>query len=131
MSHAGRRSQVLGLTVLAWGNSVPDMITDVTMARTGFANMAMTACFGGPLCNMLTGLGLGFLALLRASHAASAAVQLTPVTCANAVCLIGNCVAIVAVGVVHRWRVPRRYSLVLLCVYAVYLVINLGMTVWS
>ena len=99
------------------------------MARTGFANMAMTACYGGPLCNMLTGLGLGFLALLRASHTASAPVQLTAATCANAICLMVNCVAIVTVGVMHQRRVPRQYAVVLLCVYSVYLVINLGMNV--
>ena len=28
-------SLVLGLTLLAWGNSIPDLITDVAMARTG------------------------------------------------------------------------------------------------
>ena len=30
-------SLVLGLTLLAWGNSIPDLITDVAMARTGCA----------------------------------------------------------------------------------------------
>ena len=121
--------QVLGLTVLAWGNSVPDMITDVAMARTGLANMAMTACFGGPMCNMLTGLGLGFLTLLSSSHSATTPVQLSVVTGANALFLVTNCVAIMAVGVLHSKRVPRQYALILLCIYACYLLVNLSMVV--
>ena len=45
--------QVLGLTVLAWGNSVGDMSTNCAMARKGLANMAMTACYAGPVFNLL------------------------------------------------------------------------------
>ena len=45
--------QVLGLTVLAWGNSVGDMSTNMAMARKGLANMAMTACYAGPVFNLL------------------------------------------------------------------------------
>ena len=47
--------QVLGLTVLAWGNSVGDMSTNMAMARKGLANMAMTACYAGPVFNLLVG----------------------------------------------------------------------------
>lgn len=46
-------AQVLGLTVLAWGNSVGDMSTNMAMARKGLANMAMTACYAGPVFNLL------------------------------------------------------------------------------
>jgi sodium/potassium/calcium exchanger 6 len=123
-------AQVLGLTVLAWGNSVPDLITDVTMARTGFANMAMTACFAGPMCNMLTGLGLGFLALLRKSNAPTTPVHLSGVTLVDGLYLIANCAAFVAVGLAWHNRVPRHYALVLPCVYAVYLFMNLVLE-WS
>lgn len=45
--------QVLGLTVLAWGNSIGDLSTNMAMARKGLANMAMTACYAGPLFNLL------------------------------------------------------------------------------
>ncbi len=45
--------QVLGLTVLAWGNSIGDMSTNMAMARKGLANMAMTACYAGPVFNLL------------------------------------------------------------------------------
>lgn len=40
---------ILGLTVLAWGNSVGDLIANVAMARHGYQRMAISACFGGPL----------------------------------------------------------------------------------
>ena len=123
--------QVLGLTVLAWGNSMPDLITDVTMARTGFANMAMTACFAGPMCNMLTGLGLGFLALLRKSDALSTAVHLQALTLIDSMYLIANCAVFVGVGLAWQQRVPRQYALVLLCVYAAYLCMNLGFEWWQ
>lgn len=40
---------ILGLTVLAWGNSLGDFISNLSMARQGFPKMGISACFGGPL----------------------------------------------------------------------------------
>lgn len=56
ITHAS--NSLLGLTVLAWGNSVGDLITDVSVARAGFPQMAIAGCFGGPVFNLLFGLGL-------------------------------------------------------------------------
>ncbi|CAM2103318.1 unnamed protein product [Caretta caretta] len=52
---------VLGLTLLAWGNSIGDTFSDLTMARHGYPRMAFSACFGGIIFNMLVGVGLGCL----------------------------------------------------------------------
>ncbi|XP_039188424.1 mitochondrial sodium/calcium exchanger protein isoform X1 [Crotalus tigris] len=58
---------VLGLTLLAWGNSVGDMFSDLTMARQGYPRMAFSACFGGIIFNMLVGVGLGCLLQMSSS----------------------------------------------------------------
>ncbi|ETE62977.1 Sodium/potassium/calcium exchanger 6, partial [Ophiophagus hannah] len=44
---------VLGLTLLAWGNSIGDMFSDLTMARQGYPRMAFSACFGGIIFSIL------------------------------------------------------------------------------
>ncbi|XP_025893214.1 mitochondrial sodium/calcium exchanger protein [Nothoprocta perdicaria] len=59
---------VLGLTLLAWGNSIGDTFSDLTMARQGYPRMAFSACFGGIIFNMLVGVGLGCLLQMSTSH---------------------------------------------------------------
>ena len=51
---------VLGLTVLAWGNSIGDFVADTATARQGYPRMGFSACFGGPLLNLLLGIGISF-----------------------------------------------------------------------
>ncbi|KAL0257875.1 hypothetical protein SLS55_007042 [Diplodia seriata] len=50
---------ILGLTIFAVGNSLGDLVADITVARLGFPVMALSACFGGPMLNILLGIGLG------------------------------------------------------------------------
>ncbi|KAK0748187.1 Sodium/calcium exchanger protein-domain-containing protein [Apiosordaria backusii] len=50
---------ILGLTVFAVGNSLGDLVADVTVARLGYPVMALAACFGGPMLNILLGIGIG------------------------------------------------------------------------
>ncbi|NWT39099.1 NCLX protein, partial [Chroicocephalus maculipennis] len=50
---------VLGGGGLAWGNSIGDTFSDLTMARQGYPRMAFSACFGGIIFNILVGVGLG------------------------------------------------------------------------
>lgn len=51
---------VLGITVLAWGNSVGDMISNIVVARAGYATMAIGASYASPLLNAMIGLGMSF-----------------------------------------------------------------------
>ncbi|KAB5536360.1 Sodium/calcium exchanger protein-domain-containing protein [Coniochaeta sp. 2T2.1] len=55
----GISEAILGLTVFAVGNSLGDLVADVTVARLGYPVMALAACFGGPMLNILLGVGIG------------------------------------------------------------------------
>ena len=52
---------ILGLTIFAVGNSLGDLVADITVARLGYPVMALSACFGGPMLNILLGVGLSGL----------------------------------------------------------------------
>jgi sodium/potassium/calcium exchanger 6 len=42
-------STIMGLTILAWGNSVGDTISNIVVSRHGQPQMAIGACFAAPL----------------------------------------------------------------------------------
>lgn len=45
-------NSMLGISVLALGNSIGDLIANITLARRGHAKMGFSACFGGPMFSM-------------------------------------------------------------------------------
>lgn len=53
---AGISEDFLGATVLAWANCVGDLVSNMAVAKAGQAAMAVTACFAGPVFNLLVGL---------------------------------------------------------------------------
>eukprot|EP00049_Salpingoeca_infusionum_P006060 m.100790 g.100790 ORF g.100790 m.100790 type:complete len:697 (-) comp13183_c0_seq3:4403-6493(-) len=57
----GISDAILGLTVLAWGNSIGDFVSNITVAKQGFPQMAAGACFGGPALNVFLGIGISCL----------------------------------------------------------------------
>ncbi|XP_053963671.1 mitochondrial sodium/calcium exchanger protein-like [Anastrepha ludens] len=56
-----RSNSFLDCTLQAWGNSISDLISILTLARHGYPRMGYAACFGGPFFNSITSLGGVFM----------------------------------------------------------------------
>jgi solute carrier family 24 (sodium/potassium/calcium exchanger), member 6 len=57
----GISDAILGLTIFAVGSSLGDLVANITVAKLGYPVMALSACFGGPMLNILLGIGLSGL----------------------------------------------------------------------
>ena len=120
----GVDQDLLGLTVLAWGNSIGDLSTNIAMAKKGLGNMSMTACFAGPVFNMLVGLSLGVFAYLSANNVRSFPVTLDTKVFIGMVMLVIYCLAVVVVGLLPfggRNRIPREFGYFGVGWYALYI----------
>ncbi|XP_073528222.1 mitochondrial sodium/calcium exchanger protein isoform X1 [Phyllobates terribilis] len=116
---------VLGLTLLAWGNSIGDFVSDLTLARQGYPRMAFSACFGGIIFNVLIGVGLGCL------------IQMGPSTTVLQLEAQGLLVWILAGGLgvslvfsliavpIQCFHLQRGYGIALIFLYVFFLVIAL------
>jgi len=117
---------IMGLTVLAWGNSMADLSANVTMARKGLANMAITACFAGPVFNILIGLGAGFSVLRNSTKLDTNYVSLTPSITTGFVFCFVNCGLVLVAGLaVNKGSIPAGYGYVAITLYAAYVVTSL------
>ncbi|XP_076910376.1 cation/calcium exchanger 5-like [Bidens hawaiensis] len=116
---------LLGLTVLAWGNSVGDLVADVAVAKAGQPAMAMAGCFAGPMFNMLFGLGTALV--IQTAHVYPEAYELhfhVSIVVAF-VFLILSLMGTLLVVTWCRFRVPRFWGFCLVGLYVFFIVISL------
>lgn len=117
---------VLGLTVLAFGNSLQDLVANVTMSKKGLSTMATTACLAGPIFNLCVGLGFGFWALLKGTGKDHIHVELPKNIATGFWFTIANCALIVFAGVViGKGVIGQGYGYVACGLYLVYVVTSL------
>jgi len=119
-------STIMGLTVLAFGNSLQDLIANVSLSRKGLSTMAVTACLAGPIFNLCIGLGLGFMALLKSTGKEEIHVKFPKNIKTGFYFTLANCVLIVIAGVfVGKGVLGRGYGYLACGLYLAYVVTSL------
>ncbi len=109
---------ILGLTILAWGNSIGDLVPDVSVARSGFPRMGYSACFGGPLFNLLLGIGIPFSVAFAKNGGLPITVDYNPmVTCLSASFAAALLFSFIVMPL-SKFRATRYHGFALLALYA-------------
>ena len=133
---SGVDSSVLGVTILAWGNSIGDMATNTAMAKKGLGNMAITACYAGPVFNILVGLGLGFLTWIRDSTwtkgmPKTVDVELNATVAAGSMFVVLNSIGIIVIGLLNGNSLPAWYGKFMLVFYGIFLVVSVALVYFN
>lgn len=92
--------------------------------------MALTACFAGPLFNMLASLSLGFIGLFAKQHASHISVQLRPEVALGCFFLLAYNLILVITGCVNKMRLPPRFYVFARAWYALYFVLACICGLW-
>ncbi|KAJ0976089.1 hypothetical protein J5N97_018054 [Dioscorea zingiberensis] len=122
---------ILGLTVLAWGNSVGDLVADVAVAKAGQPAMAMAGCFAGPMFNMLVGLGS---ALVRETWNVYPEAYVLQFHISIVVAFVFLLLSLMGSLLVVTWfgfRVPRFWGFCLVGLYMLFTAISLAIAKFS
>ncbi|UKZ51613.1 hypothetical protein TrVGV298_005374 [Trichoderma virens] len=133
----GISEALLGLTIFAAGNSVGDLVADITVARLGYPVMALSACFGGPMLNILLGIGVGGVLMMvqDANHHQSKhpgddyaykpyRIQIGGTLMISSITLLVILVGLLIAVPLNKWILSRRIGWALIAIWVASTVAN-------
>jgi len=138
----GISDAILGLTIFAVGNSLGDLVADITVARLGYPVMALSACFGGPMLNILLGIGVSGLYMTikeanqtHAKHPGKAIkykpyeIKVSGTLLVSAITLLVTLVGLLIAVPLNKWIMSRRIGWGLIMLWSIGTIINLAVEV--
>ena len=124
---SGLSQSTMGITFLAAGTSVPDLITSVIVARAGHGDMAVSSSIGSNLFDVTVGLPLPWLLFSLFNLAPS-----VPVSSAGIACQIGMLfimlIAVILSIIGFKWRMTKPMGFVMMALYAGFLGVAVSMS---
>lgn len=110
---------LIGITIVAVGTSVPDLISSAIVARQGRPGMAINNAIGSNIFDILIGLGLPFL-LYMIIHGSGFALSGDKLVLSVSI-LFGSAVVLLLFFLFTRWRSYRPAGVILVLLYLAYL----------
>ncbi|KAL0939064.1 sodium calcium exchanger protein [Colletotrichum truncatum] len=133
----GISDALLGLTIFAAGNSVGDLIADITVARLGYPVMALSACFGGPMLNILLGIGIGgvYMMVQAANHRHKKhpdkpfkyhpyQIQIGGTLMISAITLLLTLLGLLIIVPMNKWVMSRKIGWGLIAIWTISTMVN-------
>ncbi|XP_022130868.2 sodium/potassium/calcium exchanger Nckx30C isoform X2 [Pieris rapae] len=117
--------EVMGLTLLAAGTSVPDLITSVIVARKGFGDMAVSSSVGSNIFDVTVGLPLPWL-LYGLIYGAPVQVNSKGMVC-SIVLLFAMLLFVILSIACFRWKMNRGLGFTMFLLYFVFVAVSLGL----
>lgn len=115
---------ILGITVLAWANSIGDFVADTAVAKAGSPRMGISSVFGSPLLTACLGLGLATVIAesTKKNHAIDTNIQSTinHVRVSFGFLAFSLFSSLVVVSY-NKWTVPRNYAYYLIILYLAFM----------
>ncbi|KAK4781756.1 hypothetical protein SAY86_015858 [Trapa natans] len=122
---------LLGLTVLAWGNSVGDLVADVAVAKAGQPAMAMAGCFACPMFNMLIGLGSALVIQTTNLYPGAYVLHFHLGIVMAFIFLLLSLMGSLLVITWSRFRVPRFWGFCLVGLYVTFMLVSIAIAKFS
>ncbi|XP_075248842.1 sodium/potassium/calcium exchanger 2-like isoform X2 [Convolutriloba macropyga] len=114
-------SSIMGLTLLAAGTSIPDLITSYLVASKGFGDMALSSSIGSNLFDICVGLPIPWLIYLAIEASIKVTVDSTGLIC-YILMLFAMLIAVFICILVMQWRLNLFMGIAMMILYVVFLV---------
>ncbi|XP_056224705.1 sodium/potassium/calcium exchanger 2-like isoform X6 [Seriola aureovittata] len=119
----GITEEIMGLTILAAGTSIPDLITSVIVARKGLGDMAVSSSVGSNIFDITV--GLPFPWLLWSFFNAMSPVQVSSNGLFCAIVLLFLMLLFVIISIAAcKWRMSKLLGFIMFMLYFVFLVVS-------
>ena len=108
----------MGLTVVAWGNSIGDLIANRAMARRGMPRVGVTACFSGPLMNILLALTLSaFTQMIKSGDPIQFEPSWDILFLFSLIVFV--CLVLILSALFFKFKFPKYFAAMLIVLYAI------------
>lgn len=115
----GIPSVIIGLTVLAAGTSVPDLLSSIIVAKKGQAGMAISNGIGSNIFDIL--FGLGFPWLVAYIFLGQKITVATENLNSSIILLFATVIAILFLFIIRKWKIGKYSGYFLIGLYLIYL----------
>ncbi|KAM9854782.1 sodium/potassium/calcium exchanger 2-like [Aulostomus maculatus] len=116
--------EIMGLTILAAGTSIPDIITSVIVSRKGLGDMVVSSSVGNNIFNVTIGLPLPLLLYSLIHGFTPVAVSTNGLVCSVVLLFLMLLFFIITV-VSCKWKLNKVLGIILLLLYSLFLVLSL------